>query len=160
MAEKKVYIGSMGPYLIDDTEDLNDPDGDFSGQKTMGIVADIQSVCTAAPTSDEESVRLYELQRVIKFAVEVADITSPTELSTYSSSDKGALLVAYEVSSGVNPYVIYAWDTAVAGGANPPYVVSGDGGFWTAVAGSYNVLDPYASELLQNRSEAFMLSLI
>ena len=29
MAEHKVYIGNLGPFIYDDAEDLEDPDGDF-----------------------------------------------------------------------------------------------------------------------------------
>lgn len=40
MAEKKIYIGSVGPLLYDDTDNIDDPDGDFSGQTQEGLVTD------------------------------------------------------------------------------------------------------------------------
>ena len=40
MTERKVYMGSVGPYLYEDTDNLNDADGDFSGQKIAAGVTD------------------------------------------------------------------------------------------------------------------------
>ncbi len=40
MAEKKVYIGSFGPFLFDDTDSIDDSDGDFSGMSHKGLVTD------------------------------------------------------------------------------------------------------------------------
>lgn len=40
MAERKVYIGSVGPFLFDDADLINDSDGDFSGETYGGFVTD------------------------------------------------------------------------------------------------------------------------
>lgn len=40
MALKKVYIGSVGPFVYDDEKDINDPDGDFSGETQQAIRTD------------------------------------------------------------------------------------------------------------------------
>jgi len=40
MAIKKVYIGSIGPFLFDDTDTINDPDGDFAGQTQRALTTD------------------------------------------------------------------------------------------------------------------------
>lgn len=40
MAVKKVYIGSVGPFLFDDGNLINDPDGDFSGEYQKGLTTD------------------------------------------------------------------------------------------------------------------------
>jgi len=40
MTERKVYIGSFGPFLFDDTDSIDDPDGDFSGMSYKGLVTD------------------------------------------------------------------------------------------------------------------------
>ena len=40
MAIKKVYVGSLGPYLYDDTDPVNDPDGDFAGETQEAIKTD------------------------------------------------------------------------------------------------------------------------
>ena len=37
MAEKKIYVGSNGPYLYEDTEAYEDPDGDFAGETLKAI---------------------------------------------------------------------------------------------------------------------------
>ena len=40
MALKKVYVGSFGPHLYDDADDIGDPDGDFSGETQQGFRTD------------------------------------------------------------------------------------------------------------------------
>lgn len=40
MAEKKVYIGSIGPFLFDDADDVDDPDGDFVGETQKAALSD------------------------------------------------------------------------------------------------------------------------
>lgn len=40
MAIKRVYIGSIGPHLYDDTILVNDPDGLFPGQTDNAITTD------------------------------------------------------------------------------------------------------------------------
>jgi hypothetical protein len=37
MAIKKIYLGSIGPFEYDDAEDIDDPDGDFSGEKRQAL---------------------------------------------------------------------------------------------------------------------------
>ena len=61
MAEKKIYIGSQGPFLYDDADDVDDPDGDFAGQTQRAIVADQQLFIGVAPASTGEVVRWDEL---------------------------------------------------------------------------------------------------
>jgi len=53
MAEKKVYIGSIGPLLFDDDADIND--SDFSGEKVEGIK-------TNSTISPNESSDVSQLQ--------------------------------------------------------------------------------------------------
>lgn len=40
MTERKVYIGSHGPILYDDTDLINDGDGDFSGKCFGPLISD------------------------------------------------------------------------------------------------------------------------
>ena len=37
MADKKIYLGSVGPFLYDDTDLIDDPDGDFAGEQQSGL---------------------------------------------------------------------------------------------------------------------------
>jgi hypothetical protein len=37
MAIKKIYIGSIGPFEYDDSEDIDDADGDFLGEKKQAL---------------------------------------------------------------------------------------------------------------------------
>jgi hypothetical protein len=59
MTEQKVYIGSQGPYLYDDADDVADSDGDFSGQKFRGIVTN-QMAASESPVEDEEVLRALD----------------------------------------------------------------------------------------------------
>ena len=61
MTERKVYLGSIGPFLFDDDDDLEDADGDFSGEKMSAIVTDAPIHQTATPTSANEVVRLEDV---------------------------------------------------------------------------------------------------
>jgi len=40
MALKKIYVGSYGPALYDDTDDIDDADGDFSGKTQQALTTD------------------------------------------------------------------------------------------------------------------------
>ena len=40
MTTRKIYTGGNGPYLFDDTNLVNDQDGDFAGQTRDAIVTD------------------------------------------------------------------------------------------------------------------------
>lgn len=40
MTERRFYIGSLGPFLYDDSEDIDDPDGYFIGRKRAALVSE------------------------------------------------------------------------------------------------------------------------
>lgn len=63
MAERKFYIGPLGPFLYDDDEEINDPDGDFAGVYRGAVVTDGQLCITAAPSVSSHVVRLTDLHR-------------------------------------------------------------------------------------------------
>jgi len=58
MTERKVYIGSVGPFLFEDDDLISDVDGDFSGEY-YGSVA-----TNAPPISDSHVVRLIDLNDI------------------------------------------------------------------------------------------------
>jgi len=62
VAVKKVYIGSIGPLLYDDTDLIEDEDGDFSGVFQKGITTDGQVLVSEAPSEDEHVVRLTDIE--------------------------------------------------------------------------------------------------
>ena len=61
MATKKIYIGSIGPILYDDTDNVDDVDGDFSGETQRAMTSDSSILITTVPTDPEEVVRLDDL---------------------------------------------------------------------------------------------------
>lgn len=60
MTIRKVYFGSRGPFLYDDTDLINDADGDFAGMYYSGVVAE-QMIVTEAPTDPSHVARLSDL---------------------------------------------------------------------------------------------------
>lgn len=125
MAEKKVYIGSIGPLLFDDVDLLDDVDGDFSGQTIIGAVTDSSIVAT-------------EFIGIPISSISVSNIDDPsTELNPLSASTVGGLIAVYEATGSANDeFTMYLWDTDAAA-ENVPYTVDGDGGTWIAVSGKY-----------------------
>ena len=125
MAERKIYIGSEGPFLYDDTELIDDPDGDFSGETQYSALAD-------------GPMKATEFLGIPVMGVSVANIDDPSaELNLLGASLIGGLLAAYQVTGSANdPFTLYLWDTDAAA-EDVPYSVDGVGGTWIAVAGNY-----------------------
>ena len=61
MALKKVYFGSLGPFVYDDTVLVNDPDGDFAGEDHQSITTDGQMFIESTPVTDKEVLRLVDV---------------------------------------------------------------------------------------------------
>ena len=130
MAEKKLYIGDIGPLLFDDDDDIDDPDGDFSGEKQLGVR-------TGAPIRTDGLIKAAAIEATI----EVADISSPTELGGFDASNLGTIVMVFEDNPGTpDKFTLYAWDDD-SGSANSPYVVAGSTGYWVAIGGKY-INDP------------------
>lgn len=138
MAEKKIYIGSVGPFLFDDDDPIDDPDGDFTGVHQKALVSDKQMMITEAPSANEHVLRLQDLAGRILTPVAVSDINDPsTELGALSGAP-GVLIVVYQVGTDEDESTLYSWDSAVSTGVNIPFVVAGSSGFWIARSGKYS----------------------
>lgn len=61
MAEKKIYIGSVGPYLFEDDELIEDTDGAFSGELRRAFVTDHQIYVGGAPSGPYDVSRYTDL---------------------------------------------------------------------------------------------------
>ena len=97
MARKKVYIGSVGPYLYDDAKSIDDPDGDFAGEDNRALVTDGQLFVEQAPTADEEVVRLADLPYG-NVDVTFADVTASRALDTvYQNSGSGMIIAQISI---------------------------------------------------------------
>lgn len=74
MATKRVYVGSLGPHLYDDTDLATDPDDTFAGYTREGIMLDGQIILLEDPTDDKHVIRLEDkLDGIIEGVVD-ADI--------------------------------------------------------------------------------------
>lgn len=130
MAVRKVWIGSLGPFLFDDTQTDNE------GNPLVGIRVEGSVRVTDAPSDPNDVMRKADSPSGVMFGVAVSNIDDPSpELASLNLASDGALLVVYQSGSGVDEFTLYAWDDT--GSANVPYVVPGDGGYWVAVGGKY-----------------------
>ena len=130
MALKKIYLGDVGPFYVETTDLIADPDGDFPGYYHAGLV-------TNAPI-----VGLSFTGYVIS-TLEVTDIDDPsTELNAENAASIGAMVYCYETAAGViDEFTLYLWDTSY-GTEDPPYSVDGSsGGGWIAVGGKYQATE-------------------
>jgi len=148
LALKKVYFGSLGPFVYDDTVPVNDPDGDFAGEDHKAMTTDGQLRVEQGPVADEEVLRLVDLGFRLMPPVSVVDIDNPTELNVLTG-DLGALVLAYQIIGATvqNEYTIYAYD-ASGPAVNAPYIVDASGvgdERWIAIGGKYTAQLFYAS---------------
>jgi len=61
VALKKIYFGSLGPYLYDDNDDIDDPDGDFAGESYKSVMTDGQLKVSETPTENTHVLRKEDL---------------------------------------------------------------------------------------------------
>lgn len=156
MVVQTVQIGSEeNTYQYESTDRYDAP-----GSPRDGELLDAISVSAGAiyiedtPTNPKESIRKEDLDEVLQI-ISVADIDDPsTEFAALDSGTGGAFLVAYEAEANEDQSTIYLWDSAVGTGANTPYAVSGNTGFWVAVAGKY--AQPSAAIVALNEPTGFM----
>ena len=137
MAEKKIYIGSVGPALFEDDETIDDEDGDFAGELRHSVTSNRQMLITEAPTGDDEIIRLVDLSDCILTPLSVVNIANPAAELGGKAGSAGTLILAYQVKAGKDDATLYEWDAASTVGANVPYVVAGSSGFWNAIGGKY-----------------------
>lgn len=76
MAFKKLYAGSTGPSLYDDTSYVGDAEGDFSGVLRHASVTDGQHWVGEAPTEPEHVVRKTDLDAIITGMITLWDASS------------------------------------------------------------------------------------
>jgi hypothetical protein len=74
MALQKIYIGSVGPFLYEDTDPINDVDGDFVGEDCNALATGGQLLVEEAPTNNNHIVRLQDL--VNMFIPTFVDVTA------------------------------------------------------------------------------------
>jgi hypothetical protein len=80
MALRKLYIGTVGPFLFEDTDLINDADGDFLGESYSAIVSDGQILIEDAPTNPNHIVRLQDLANTL--VPTFSDVTAGRALNT------------------------------------------------------------------------------
>lgn len=61
MAEQKVWMGSVGPFLYDDTDLIDDVDGDMPSATHSGIVTTGQMIINQAPSVDGNVLRMQDV---------------------------------------------------------------------------------------------------
>jgi hypothetical protein len=138
MAERKFYIGSVGPYLYDDTDLINDPDGDFPGEGMHTLVTNHQMIVNESPSQNEHLMRLGDSNERLLAPMAVVNIADPSiELGAVGGT-VGTMILIYQIDGGMDERTLYEWETANVSGADIPYVIAGLTGFWIATAGRYS----------------------
>ena len=61
MAIKKVYIAGTGPFEYDDTDLVNDPDGDFPGQTHEALTTDGNTAVDGDVVGDMNVTGVYKV---------------------------------------------------------------------------------------------------
>lgn len=74
MAERKLYMGSVGPFLYDDDVPIDDADGDFVGEDCHAVVTSGQIYVEAAPTNPNHVARVSDL--ISMFSHPSIDVTA------------------------------------------------------------------------------------
>jgi len=141
MAEKKIYLGSVGPALFEDDELIEDEDGDFAGELRHSITSNRQMLITEAPTGDGEIIRLEDMNGCILTPLSVTNIADPSTELSGREGGAGTLILVYQAKAGKDEATLYEWDAASNVGVNVPYVVAGSSGFWNAIGGKYGAPD-------------------
>jgi hypothetical protein len=86
MAEQKIYIGSLGPFLYDDDVLIDDVDGDFIGEDYAALTTGGQMLVEGAPTNPNHVIRLQDLTNML--VPTFADVTIGRVLNTvYQNGD-------------------------------------------------------------------------
>lgn len=86
MATQKIYIGSVGPFLYDDTDPINDVDGDFAGEDRCALITSGQLLIEGVPTNPNHIVRFQDLASML--TPTFVDITAGRALNTvYQNGD-------------------------------------------------------------------------
>ena len=76
MAEQKLYIGSVGPFLYDDDAPIDDVDGDFAGKDYNALVTNGQLLVEGAPTDPNHITRLQDLAGLNGYCINVQALVS------------------------------------------------------------------------------------
>lgn len=86
MALQKIYIGSVGPFLYEDTDLINDVDGDFAGEDRNALSTGGQLLVEGAPTNLNHIIRLQDIVNLLIPAF--ANVTASRALNTiYQNGD-------------------------------------------------------------------------
>lgn len=99
MARQKIYMGSIGPLLYDDTDPIDDQDGDFAGESRHAITTSGQMIVETAPTQANEIARKEEVDAVLALG-----IAHSLRVITNVRDNAGSIEVKYKdvtIASGI-----------------------------------------------------------
>ncbi len=78
MTIRKYYIGSLGPFLYDDTDLINDPDGDFAGEDLHGFITDGPVKVDSVPAVASDVLRFDDIGALIVSPKKIIETFSTT----------------------------------------------------------------------------------
>lgn len=92
MALRKIYIGSVGPFLYDDTDPIDDEDGDFAGEDHHGFITDGPVKVQKVPTNNHEVLRYDDIGALISPVLQIGlEVLSSTAKSILFIDDSNQL---------------------------------------------------------------------
>lgn len=103
MAEQKVYYGTVGPFLYEDTDLIEDADGDFASETYEALVTSGQLYVATAPTKSQHVVRLADLTPLYERSTVVPFLSlGSTVVWNMFPNAPGFLLGDYDAVTKVN----------------------------------------------------------
>lgn len=120
MAEKKVWVGSMGPMLFDDTDPISDDDGDLPGTTHAALSTTGQMHVTQAPTEPDNVARFGDVES----AITNAHVQNTDVMLSSGTSDQ---VTAAELRTMLNNLLVITVPMTVSGFDVPDLPVTASG---------------------------------
>ena len=88
MARRKYYVGSVGPFLYDDEELIDDQDGDFAGESRVGFRTDGSVRASISDDTPDGLVRREDIEGSESGLQDQIDVLESDieDLDTYAKS--------------------------------------------------------------------------
>lgn len=95
MAEKKFYVGSHGPFLYDNEDLIDDPDGDFAGRSQRAFVSEespvFENLIPNALVKADNGKQLVSTKAVPLIPYDEGSLPDPSEFTNHIVCIEGTL---------------------------------------------------------------------
>jgi len=155
MAEQKVWVGSVGPFLYNDADLYEDEDGDLSGQEYVGVATTGTMVAVGTPSNDNEVLRWQDRHSFSSLinATLVSGVLTLNDGDNYialtGEGDAADTLTKIEMSAG-GTFAVGVL-ICLTGKASLSYNISMTSGTYLKLQSIFTINDQYDSILLLHR---------